>query len=76
MNILIAEDEKRVRNNIADFIASLDQNYQIKGRASNGIEALQCLERHQIDLLLVDIQMPKMDGLSLIKRAHKKWPYT
>ena len=68
MNILICDDER-------DIVAALEIYLRAEGygtfSAFNGREALDILSRESIDLLLLDIMMPKMDGLSAMTELRK-----
>lgn len=47
--------------------------YTVYG-AENGLEALEQLEKHSIDVVLTDYRMPKMDGLEFLSISRVKWP--
>ncbi|MBD3359741.1 MAG: response regulator [Candidatus Buchananbacteria bacterium] len=66
--ILVVDDEK----NILKIMARLLRPYGTIIQASNGQEALTLLEKEswQVDLVITDLTMPKMDGLQLIERIH------
>ena len=63
ITILLAEDDERLRLLTKTKLSSI---YQIE-EAANGEEALEILDNKHIDLLIVDIQMPKMNGYELVK---------
>ncbi|MBI9071169.1 MAG: response regulator [Melioribacteraceae bacterium] len=63
-NILVVEDEISVNENICEIL-SIENHNCIS--AHNGLEALEVLKSNQIDLILSDIMMPQMDGISLYK---------
>ena len=71
--ILIVDDEKIERNGILFLMKQ--QNIQLIAKeASNGKEALEYLEENPVDILLTDIKMPFMDGISLIEEVAPKYP--
>lgn len=65
-SILIADDEKYVRQDIIRSVSWTDHGYFIVGEASNGAQALEKIKELQPDVLITDIRMPLTDGLSLI----------
>ena len=69
LKLLYAEDEKGTRKNHIRYIQSR-YDFEIY-EASNGVQALSLYKEHQPDILLTDITMPKMSGLSLIKEVRK-----
>ncbi|MBS7527186.1 response regulator transcription factor [Fusibacter paucivorans] len=64
-NILIAEDEKRLREILGKYFMA--QGFSVF-EASDGFEALKIVENHEIDVVLMDIMMPKMDGFEATKQ--------
>ncbi|KKO51235.1 response regulator [Paenibacillus sp. DMB20] len=72
MNLIIVEDEPRLRNSLAYNIPWEDHGIEVVGLAANGVEALRMAERKMPDLMLIDVQMPEMDGLTLIARLKEK----
>lgn len=72
--VLIAEDSKPILRNIKGLIEGSGLPVAVAATAAHGEEALAVLERQEIDILLTDIRMPKMDGLALIERAKRIRP--
>ncbi|WP_190858364.1 response regulator [Paenibacillus arenilitoris] len=72
--ILIAEDSKPILRHIKELLQSSELPVQVAHTASNGEDALQGLRRLDIDILITDIRMPKLDGLALIEEAKKLRP--
>ena len=72
-NILIVEDDKEIRDGIEIFLKS--QNYNVY-KAADGIEGLEIIESKEIHLAIVDIMMPRMDGvtMTLKLREHHDFP--
>lgn len=72
--VLIAEDSKPILRNIQSLLTSLELPLELAAKAANGEEALELLAQQHFDLLLTDIRMPKMDGLTLIEQAKQLHP--
>lgn len=68
MKILIVEDEDMIREGISDYLA--DCGYETI-QAADGLEALEQFSNHQVDLILLDIQMPKLNGLEVLSEIRK-----
>lgn len=72
--VLVVDDEKYIRKSIINRVNWEKLGVQVVGEAANGAEALEQLEELQPEIVLVDIRMPLMDGLSFIEEAKKKYP--
>ena len=71
LRILLAEDD-RVNQKLAHYILqNLGYDPEI---VSTGLEAIQALERGRYDILLLDVQMPEMDGLAVARYVCQRWP--
>ncbi|MBD5555240.1 MAG: response regulator transcription factor [Roseburia sp.] len=71
-NILIVEDDKEIRDGIEIFLKS--QNYQVY-KAADGIEGLKVIEENEIHLAIVDIMMPRMDGVTMTMKLREKYEF-
>jgi len=67
--ILLADDEEDIREDLALFLEFSD--YKVF-QASNGKEAYQCYLENSLDLIITDIEMPKLNGLKLIESIREK----
>ncbi|HUI69640.1 MAG TPA: response regulator, partial [Spirochaetia bacterium] len=73
MKVLIADDEKNIRDSIAAYIATEGAETSV---ASDGLEARALLEDEAFDCLILDLRMPKMDGLSVLAWLQEAGPPT
>lgn len=73
MGILIAEDSKLLREGLCLMINS-DEDLEVVAQASDGLEAVKCALHHSPDLAMIDLSMPKMDGVSAIREIRRENP--
>ncbi|MCY8235574.1 response regulator, partial [Priestia endophytica] len=66
-NVLIVDDHMVVREGLK-LILETNDLYNVVGEAENGEEALKFIEKYPTDVILMDLNMPIMDGLETIKR--------
>ncbi|MBJ8069439.1 MULTISPECIES: response regulator [Bacillus cereus group] len=74
-NVLIVDDHFVVREGLKLIIETGD-SFQIIGEAANGEEALSFIEKKKPDVILMDLNMPKMSGLETIEALNKKQNHT
>lgn len=70
-SILIVDDEKAIRENLAKAVPFEEYGFQVCGTAANGQEALEALPVLKPDMVLLDVCMPVMDGLGFLKELKK-----
>jgi two-component system, NarL family, response regulator len=73
IRIVIADDHVVVRDGLA-AILGMQPDLKVVGQASDGEEACALFEKHAPDVMLLDLRMPKMDGLDVIRRIHLRQP--
>lgn len=73
VKVIIADDHRIVREGIKAMLSS-EAWITFTGEASDGEEVLEVLERQKADLVMLDIDMPFMDGISCTKLIRKFWP--
>ena len=72
IKVLIIDDEPLVRVGMKSIIAWEEHGYRIVGEAGNGAQGLEKILECRPDLVLIDIMMPQMDGIAVIREAKKK----
>jgi len=70
--LVIIDDDDEIRNSMKVVIPWEEHGIEICGEARNGLEALEVINTLKPDILLVDIRMPKMDGLELLEELNKR----
>lgn len=71
MTILVVDDDQNTRRLMQ---AILKRNYFNVLLANDGVEALDLMEKHHVDLAIVDVMMPRMDGYELTQTLRDGWP--
>ena len=70
ISILVIDDEAIIRNGIKSILAG-QEDFFVAGTAEDGFQALALIEKLHPDIVLTDINMPKMDGLVLIEKLRE-----
>ncbi len=73
--IVIAEDHTLFREGIIAML-NTQKDLHVVAEAMDGLEAVRCVEKHQPDLVLLDLAMPRMNGISAIKDIKRQFPKT
>ena len=70
-SILIIDDEPIVKIALRSILPWEEHGFSICGTASNGLEAMPLIEKHQPDVIITDLKMPEMDGLEATRIIRK-----
>ena len=73
IRVLIVDDHSMVRTGLATFIR-VNPDLDLVGEARNGQEALELCERLEPDVALMDLIMPRMDGVTATRAIRERWP--
>src|SRR6056297_149397 len=71
--VFIAEDHQLFRDGLKAMLAS-KEGLEVIGEASDGLEAINSIKKKQPDLLLLDLSMPRLSGISVIKELRRLFP--
>lgn len=74
--VVVADDEDELREAMCTMIPWQELGFRLVGSASNGLDALQLVEKHEPDLLLTDIRMPFISGIELARQVRELRPMT
>ncbi|MBF0292956.1 MAG: response regulator, partial [Nitrospinae bacterium] len=72
-SVLVVDDEVQAASTIRKILAKKGYN---ASEAHNGVEALEFLSRNRVEVILLDIRMPVMDGLEALEHIKKEYPDT
>ena len=70
-NVIIVDDEYLAQKLLQDYVSKVEQ-LQLVATCSNAFEAMEALKSNAVDIMLLDIQMPDLTGLELVKSLDKK----
>lgn len=73
IRVLLVDDHVVVRNGIR-MLLETDERIIVSGEAGNGLEALKLIDEFEPDVVLMDLRMPEMDGMTAIRRIRKTHP--
>ena len=70
LRIVVAEDEAIIRLDLAEML--VESGYEVVGQASNGEQAVELTREHRPDLVIMDVKMPVLDGISAAEEIGKE----
>jgi DNA-binding NarL/FixJ family response regulator len=73
--VVIAEDHTILREGLKSLLSS-SPDFEIIGEAGDGREAIRCVEKCKPNLILVDLSMPRMNGIDAIREIKRRFPET
>lgn len=73
MRVLIVDDEEFIAQHVGQMVSE-HPDCTVVGLAFNGVEALSLMEKQSVDLVMTDIRMPVMDGITLLRQLREKYP--
>src|SRR5690606_21004521 len=73
IRVLLVDDDPLVRSALSHFV-SRGPEIEVVGQAENGLEAIAFLEHHTADVVMMDVQMPEMNGIEATAAITARWP--
>lgn len=70
IRVVVVDDQTLVRHGIRSLL-SLTEGIEVVGEAADGVEAVEAIARLRPDVVLLDVRMPRMDGLAVLERLHE-----
>ncbi|MDZ5697440.1 response regulator transcription factor [Chelativorans sp. M5D2P16] len=76
VRVLIAEDQTLIREGLITLLAQQDDNFEILPGAADGEQAIEFTRRYRPDVILMDLQMPRVGGIAATQRILREFPST
>lgn len=73
MRVIICDDQALIRDGL-EMLLKLESDIQVLGLAQDGVEAVQLVEQHRPDLVLMDLKMPGMNGIEATRQIRANFP--
>ncbi len=73
IKVVLADDQDLIRQSLC-YVLSRQEDIEMVGTAVDGLETLEVVEKQQPDVVLLDVRMPKMDGVECTRRIKQKYP--
>ncbi|GEN85739.1 response regulator transcription factor [Oceanobacillus sp. FSL W8-0428] len=74
-HVMLVEDQEIVRQGLR-MILEQDNEIRVSCEASNGLEAIEKMAAHRVDVIFMDIRMPDMNGIEATRKIKDQWPET
>jgi len=75
IRVMIVDDHVIIREGLRLMLEEVGEEFQVVGDAADGETALRLLEQFQPDVVLIDLRMPGMDGITVIEQIHQTHPH-
>lgn len=75
IRVMVVDDHAMVRQGLATLLDE-DERIEVVGEAADGLAALEAVEKQRPDVMLVDLNMPRMNGIEATREIHRHWPET
>lgn len=75
IRVMVVDDHTMVRHGLATLLDE-DERLVVVSEAPDGMAAIDAVEQHRPDVVLIDVNMPRMNGIEATREIHRRWPGT